>query len=145
VSEEGIEAQMPHPILTRVFGKPTHKQIKNIICKLLANLMAISCLSKHSKGHLGLLQDPDIYLARNGEDSTSIMLNLWPTQSSQQAPGLLTARNYVPPMLLLARHGTSTRWSSPSHATNLRRRSTMTTMLLLTTPPKVLTPSISAP
>jgi hypothetical protein len=67
ISAEGIQAQMPHPILTRVFGKNTHKQIKTIICKLLANLMAISCPWGHSKGHLGLLQDPAIYLARNGE------------------------------------------------------------------------------
>ncbi len=58
---------MPHPILTRVFDEPTHKQIKTVIRKLLANLMAISCLWGHSKGHLGLLRDPAIYLAHNGE------------------------------------------------------------------------------
>jgi hypothetical protein len=58
---------MPHPILTRVFGKPTHKQIKTVIRKLSANLMAISCPWGHSKGCLGLLQDPAIYLACNGE------------------------------------------------------------------------------
>ncbi len=58
---------MPHPILTCVFGKPTHKQIKTVIRELLANLMAIFCPWEHSKGHLGLLQDPAIYLARNGE------------------------------------------------------------------------------
>jgi hypothetical protein len=67
LSAEGIKAQMPHPILTRVFGKPTHKQVKTVIRKLLANLMAISCLWGHSKGHLGLLQDPAIYLACNRE------------------------------------------------------------------------------
>jgi hypothetical protein len=32
-----------------------------------ANLMAISCPYGHSKGHLGLLQDPAFYLACNGE------------------------------------------------------------------------------
>ncbi len=58
---------MPHPILTRVFGKPTHKQIKTVIHELLATIMAISCPWGHSKGHLGLLQDPAIYLACNGE------------------------------------------------------------------------------
>ncbi len=58
---------MHHPILTRVFGKPTHKQIKTVIRKLLANLMTISCPWGHSKGHLGLLQDPAIYLACKGE------------------------------------------------------------------------------
>ncbi len=58
---------MPHPILTCVFGKPTHKQIKTAIRKMLASLMAIFCLWGHSKGHLSLLQDPAIYLACNGE------------------------------------------------------------------------------
>jgi hypothetical protein len=67
MSAGGIKAQMPHPILPRVFCKPTHKQIKTVICKLLANLMAISCPWGHSKGHLGLLQDPAIYLAHNRE------------------------------------------------------------------------------
>jgi hypothetical protein len=67
VSVEGIKAQMPHPILTHVFGKLTLKQIKTVIRKLLANLMAISCPWGHSKGHLGLLQDAAIYLAHIGE------------------------------------------------------------------------------
>jgi hypothetical protein len=67
MSAKGIKAQIPHPILTRVFGKPTNKQIKTVICKMLANLMAISCKWGHSKGHLGILQDPAIYLACNGE------------------------------------------------------------------------------
>jgi hypothetical protein len=62
-----MNAQMPHPILTRVFGKPTYKQIKTVICELSANLMAISCPWGHSKGHLGLHRDSAIYLARNGE------------------------------------------------------------------------------
>jgi hypothetical protein len=67
VSAKAIKAQMPHPILIRVFGKPTHKQVKMVIRKLSTNIMAISCLWGHSKGHLGLLQDPAIYLACNGE------------------------------------------------------------------------------
>jgi hypothetical protein len=58
---------MPHPIPTRVFGELTHKQIKTVIRKLSANLMAISCPWGHSKGHLGLLQDPTSYLACNVE------------------------------------------------------------------------------
>jgi hypothetical protein len=64
---KGIKAQIPHPILTHVFGKPAHKQIKMVIRELSANLMAISCPWGHSKGHLGLLQDTAIYLACNGE------------------------------------------------------------------------------
>jgi hypothetical protein len=67
ISAKGIKAQMTHPILTRVFGKHTHKQVKIVICKQSANLVAISCPWERSKGHLGLLQDPAIYLSCNGE------------------------------------------------------------------------------
>jgi hypothetical protein len=37
-----------------------------VIRELTANLMAVSCPWGHNKGHLGLLQDPAIYLAHNG-------------------------------------------------------------------------------
>ncbi len=67
MSAEDIKTQMLHPILTCVFGKPTHKQIKTIIHKLPASLMAISFPWGHSKVHLGLLQDPANYLAHNRE------------------------------------------------------------------------------
>ena len=67
MSAEGIKAQIPHPILTHVCGKPAHKQIKTVIRELSANLMVISCPWGHSKGHLGLLQDSAIYLACKGE------------------------------------------------------------------------------
>jgi hypothetical protein len=67
VSANGIKAQMPYPILICVFSKPTHKQVKMVIYKLSANLMAIFCPWGHSKGHLGTLQDPAIYLAHNKE------------------------------------------------------------------------------
>ena len=66
VSADSIKAQMPHTILTRVLGEPTHKQVKMVLRELTANLMAVSCPWGHNKGHLGLLQDPAIYLARNG-------------------------------------------------------------------------------
>jgi hypothetical protein len=58
---------MPHPILARIFSKPTHKKIKTVIHELLVNLMAIFCPWGHSKGYLGLFQDPAIYLACNRE------------------------------------------------------------------------------
>jgi hypothetical protein len=68
ISAKGIKAQMPHPILTHVFSEPTHKQVKMVmIRKHSAKLMAISCQWGHSKGHLGLPQDPAICLAHNGE------------------------------------------------------------------------------
>ncbi len=57
---------MPHPVLTRVLGEWTHKQPKLILRELTANLRAVSCPWGHNKGHLGLLQDPALYLAQNG-------------------------------------------------------------------------------
>jgi hypothetical protein len=92
---KGIKAQMPHPILTRVFSEPTHKQVKMVIHKLSDNLMALSCPWGHSKGHLGLLQDPATYLACNGEAFNIPQihkLNLQPTLLSQLAPQQQNAR-----------------------------------------------------
>jgi hypothetical protein len=67
ISAKGIKAQMPHLILTHVFGQLTHKQVKMVMRELFANLMAISCPWGRSMGHFVLLQDPAIYLACNGE------------------------------------------------------------------------------
>jgi hypothetical protein len=71
VSAKSIKAQMPHVTLTRILGKPSHHQLKQLECELAANLMAVSCPWRHNKGHLGLLQDPVIYLQRN---SAAIMI-----------------------------------------------------------------------
>jgi hypothetical protein len=59
VSAKSIRAQMPHGILTCITGKILKKE-------LAANLMAIPCSWGHGKGHLGLFQDPVLYLQRNG-------------------------------------------------------------------------------
>jgi hypothetical protein len=56
---------MPHATLTRINGEPTHKLLKILEKKLAANLMAIPCPWGHGKGHLGLLQDPVLYLQCN--------------------------------------------------------------------------------
>jgi hypothetical protein len=66
VSAKSIKAQMPHAILTRILGKPSHYQLKQLKRKLTTNLMAVQCPWSHNKGHLGLLQDPVLYLQRNG-------------------------------------------------------------------------------
>jgi hypothetical protein len=65
VSTESIKAQMPHVILTRILGKPSHRQLKQLEHGLTTNLMVVPCPWGHSKGHLGLLQDPVLYLQRN--------------------------------------------------------------------------------
>jgi hypothetical protein len=66
VSVDAIRAQMHHSTLTRINGDPTHKQLKFIEKEFAANLMAIPCPWGHGKGHLGLLQDPILYLQCNG-------------------------------------------------------------------------------
>ena len=66
VSAESIRAQMPYGMLTRVIGEPTHKHLRLLEKELASNLMAIPCPWGHGKGHLGLLQDPVLYLQRNG-------------------------------------------------------------------------------
>jgi hypothetical protein len=43
-----------------------------VICELSANLMAISYPWGHSKGHLGLLQDPAIYLVACNREAFNI-------------------------------------------------------------------------
>jgi hypothetical protein len=65
VFANSVKAQMLRPTLTHVKGEPTHKQVKVVLRELTTNLMAVSCPWGHTKGHLGLLQDPAIYLARN--------------------------------------------------------------------------------
>jgi hypothetical protein len=62
VSAKSIKAQMPHLTMTRILSKPTHCQLKQLECELTTNLIAVLCPWGHSKGHLGLLQDPVLYL-----------------------------------------------------------------------------------
>ena len=66
-SAESILAQMPHCTLTRIAGEPMRASLKALEKELAANLMAVPCPWGHNKGHLSLLQDPAIYLQRNGE------------------------------------------------------------------------------
>jgi hypothetical protein len=66
VSAKSIKAQMPHVTLTRILGEPSHRQLKQLERKLTANLMVVPCPWGHNKGHLGLLQDPVLYVQRNG-------------------------------------------------------------------------------
>jgi hypothetical protein len=65
VSAKSIKAQMPHVTLTRILGKPSHRQPKQLERKLTTNLMAVPCPWGHNKGHLGLLQDLVLYLQCN--------------------------------------------------------------------------------
>jgi hypothetical protein len=66
VSAKSIKAQMPHITLTRILCEPSHCQFKQLERELTTNLMAVPCPWGHNKGHLGLLQDPVLYLQCNG-------------------------------------------------------------------------------
>jgi hypothetical protein len=70
VSAKSIRAQMPYGTLTHITGKPTHKQLQFLEKELATNLLAIPCPWGHRKGHLGLLQDPVLYLQCNGASYT---------------------------------------------------------------------------
>jgi hypothetical protein len=119
VSADSIRAQMPHNMLTRVLEEPMHKQIKTVIRKLTANLMAVFCPWGHNKGHLGLLQDPTIYAARNSEAFTipadeSPAYPVMPNSATAPQREELHANNILP-----AKHGPRINLSSPSPATSL--------------------------
>jgi hypothetical protein len=66
VPAKSIKAQMPHVTLTRILGKPSHCQLKQHERELTTNLMVVPYPWGHNKGHLGLLQDPILYLQCNG-------------------------------------------------------------------------------
>jgi hypothetical protein len=90
VSAEFIRAQMPHGTLTRIMGEPTHKQLCILEKELAANLMAVPCPWGHGKGHLGLLQDPVLYLQRN--DAAFIIPNAAPPEYPLNPPAIAPAR-----------------------------------------------------
>ena len=82
VSADSIKAQMPHAIVTRVLGEPTHKQVKMVISELTANLMAVSCPWGHNKGHSGYFKiRPSTWLGTEMR-SPSQLLNLQCTRHS---------------------------------------------------------------
>jgi hypothetical protein len=62
VSAESIMSQMAHVTLTQILGKPSHCQLKQLKRVLTINLMMVPCPWGHNKSHLGLLQDPVLYL-----------------------------------------------------------------------------------
>ena len=118
VSANSIKAQTPHPVLTRVLGEPTHNQLKLILHKLTANLMAVSCPWGHNKGHLGLLQDPALYLAQNGAPFDIPAANLLRIPLYLPAPVPINARSFGHKTPLSAKCGLPTASLVPSLMTN---------------------------
>lgn len=66
VSRETVQALMPNQTLTKIQGEPTHTAVRKLEKELGANLIAVPCAWGVNKGHLGELQDPATFLARNG-------------------------------------------------------------------------------
>ncbi len=108
VSAESIKAQMPHVTLTRIFGKPSHCQLKQLKRKLTDNLMAVPCPWGHNKGHLGLVQDPVYVHNTTVQPSQFQQLHRRPTLSSWPSQLQANARNIMPATSLLARLGLPT-------------------------------------
>jgi hypothetical protein len=132
ISADSVKAQMPHPTLTCIKGERTHKQVKLVIQELTANLMAVSCPWGHEKGHLGLLEDPTIYLACNGAQFNISTAEppaypIVPTRATTPQRKELRATNAAAP-----KAWTPIAWSSPSHATSLPPPLMTSTMLYWT-------------
>ena len=68
VSRDDVFALMPHQIIDKIVGEPTYPGMKKWKNQMNANLIAVKTPRAwgRGKGHLGLLQDPVVFLARNG-------------------------------------------------------------------------------
>lgn len=86
VSVKSIWAQMLHGTFSHIMGEPAHKQLCILKKELAANHHAISCPWGHEKGHLGLLQDPVLYLQCNGAAFNILAIALLTIQSIHQPP-----------------------------------------------------------
>ena len=68
ISRDDVLAVMPHPILTKISGEPTYQNMKTWKKEMSSNLISV-CMPvawEQTKGLLGELQDPAVFLARNG-------------------------------------------------------------------------------
>eukprot|EP00804_Cyclotella_cryptica_P009111 CCRYP_003186-RA/>CCRYP_003186-RA protein AED:0.81 eAED:0.81 QI:0/-1/0/1/-1/1/1/0/245 len=66
VSQESIQALMPHQSLTKINGTPTHTAMKRLEKELTANLIAVHCPWGHGRGYLGELLPAALFQARYG-------------------------------------------------------------------------------
>ncbi len=59
---------MPHPVLTKVSGEPTYRDMKLWKKEQFANLLAVKMPTDwgRGKGMLGELQDPATFIINNG-------------------------------------------------------------------------------
>ena len=68
VSRDDVLAVMPHPVLTRIPGEPTYQAMKHWKKEMQSNLLKVSMPDNwgRGKGLIGELQDPAVFIARNG-------------------------------------------------------------------------------
>ena len=68
VSRDDVLAVMPHPVLTRITGEPTYQAMKHWKKEMQSNLLKVSMPDNwgRGKGLIGELQDPAVFIARNG-------------------------------------------------------------------------------
>ncbi len=123
----------------------TNPQVKMVIHKLSANLMAISCLWGHSKGHISLLQDTAIYLACKGE--TFNIPKIEPPAYPVIPAGATIAKRKE---LCATNAAACKAWNTYKMVLTITRNQFAVAInnvyyAFLTTPPKVSTSSISTP
>ena len=68
VSRDDVFVLMPHQIIDKIVGKPTYPDMKKWKNQMNANLIAVKTPQTWGriKGHIVILQDPVVFLARNG-------------------------------------------------------------------------------
>ena len=68
ISRDDVLAVMPHPVLTKISGEPSYQNMKVWKKEMSANLISVKMPADwgRGKGMLGELQDPVVFLARNG-------------------------------------------------------------------------------
>ena len=68
ISRDDALAVMPFQVLTKILGEPTYQNMKIWRKEMSSNLIAVRIPTdwRRNKGLLGELQDPPIFLARNG-------------------------------------------------------------------------------
>ena len=68
ISRDEVLALFPHPVLTKISGEPTYQAMKQWKKEMSINLLKVTLPQDwgRGKGLLGELQDPAVFLARNG-------------------------------------------------------------------------------
>ena len=64
INPEVVLVLMLHQLM-QINGEPTHKKVKVTEKEIQDNLIAISCPRGLGKGHLGIPQDPAVFLHQN--------------------------------------------------------------------------------